>query len=60
MWNNTKNSVIGKMPITVQLVVFTRLQLVVPVVETIVEQSIALSTAPKMNINILNCGFELC
>ena len=53
MWNKTKNKVIGKIPITVHDVVLTKLQLVSPVVLTIVEQSIALSTAPKMNIAII-------
>ena len=53
MWNNTKNKVIGRIPITVHDVDFTRLQLVTPVVFEMSAQSIALSTAPKMNTAII-------
>ena len=54
MWNNTKNNVIGKIPITVHDVFFTRLQLVTPVEFEIVEQLIALSTAPNMNTDMIS------
>lgn len=53
MWNSTKNNVIGKIPMTVQLVDLTRLQFDAPVVFVMSVQSIALSTAPKMNIAII-------
>ena len=53
IWNSTKNKVIGKIPITVHEVLLTKLQFDSPVVETMSEQSIALSTAPKMKIAII-------